>query len=126
MRVVLTADPDDFSIRPLSTEDQPLRRGQVARWEFDVTPLRGGLRRLRLLASMRIKVEKKDEVVDLPSYESEVKVRVAPVRAVGQFCKRNWQWIAGTIAIPLIVWIAGSTGAGSAVLKNLIGWVFQR
>jgi hypothetical protein len=93
MRVMLTADPEEFSIRRLSTDDQFVRPGDVARWEFDVLPLRGGL---RLLASMRVKVEGKDEVVDLPSYESEGKVRVAPVHAAGKFCEKNWQWIAGT------------------------------
>jgi hypothetical protein len=76
MRVVVTADPKAFSVHALSAQDQMVWPGTVARWDFDVTPLRGGLRRLRLLASMRIKVEGKDEVVDLPSDESEVRVAV--------------------------------------------------
>jgi hypothetical protein len=38
---------------------------------------------------MPIKVEGKDEVVDLPSDETEVTVAVPPVRAVGKFCVKN-------------------------------------
>ena len=67
---------------------------------------------------MRVKVEGKEEVVDLPSYESEVKVAVAPVRAVGGFCAKNWQWIAGTVAIPLVAWMASSTTLRSVAMKQ--------
>lgn len=76
MRVVVTADPKAFSVQALSAQDQMVWPETVARWDFDVTPLRGGLRRLRLLASMRIKVEGQDEVVDLSSDESQARVAV--------------------------------------------------
>jgi TolB-like protein len=122
MRVAVTAEPKDFTIQALSTHDQFVRPGIVARWDFGVTPLRGGLRRLRLAASMRIKIEGKDEVVDLPSYESEIQVSVAPVRAVGQFCGKNWQWIAGTVAIPLVVWAAKGKDINSA-LQPALHWL---
>ena len=75
---------------------------------------------------MRVRIEGKDEVVDLPSYESEVKVSVAPVRAVGKFCGKNWQWIATAVGIPLLGWASTSTSIGSAVLKNLGGWFALR
>ena len=67
----LTADPADFAVQALSAEDKFLPLRSVARWYFDVTPLRGGRRRHRVLASMRVKVASRDEVVDLPSYERE-------------------------------------------------------
>ena len=117
MRVALTADPRDFSVQALSTQDQFVRQGTVARWDFDVIALRAGLRRLRVLASMRVRVEGKDEVVDLPSYESEVQVSIAPVRAVGQFCAENWKWIAGTIAIPLLVWATRGAGLSDILTR---------
>ena len=117
MRGALTADPRDFSVQALSTQDQFVRQGTVARWDFNVTALRAGLRRLRVLASMRIKVEGKDEVVDLPSYESEVRVSVAPVHAVGHFCAENWKWIAGTVAIPLLVWAARGAGLNDILTR---------
>jgi CRP-like cAMP-binding protein len=123
MRVALTADPADFFIQALSTQDQLVRLAVVARWDFDVLPLRGGLQRLRLLASMRVKVEGKDEIVDLPSYEAEVRVIVAPMRAVGQFCARNWQWIAGTVIVPLFAYAASTTSFGSAALKQIRAWL---
>ncbi len=38
MRVTLTADPQDFSINSLNTQDQLVHKVSVTRWEFDVTP----------------------------------------------------------------------------------------
>ena len=126
MRVALTADPKDFLVQALSTQDQFVRQGSVTRWDFNVTALRSGVRRLRLLASMRVTAEGKDEVVDLPSYESEVRVGIAPVHAVIQFGAENWRWIAGTVAIPLVVWAVTGIGVGPAVLKTLSGWLALR
>jgi hypothetical protein len=123
MRVVLVGDTEDFSIQDLSSKDQYLRPGQVARWDFGVMPLRSGKRLLRLLISMRIKVGEKDEVVDLPSYEKEVRVRVAPVRAASSIIVKNWQWLAGTVAIPIIAWAAKDTDLGKILLKQLWGWL---
>jgi hypothetical protein len=97
MRVNLAADDKDFAIRALSRIDQYIRPAHVARWDFDVRPLRGGQRVLRILVSMRLKVEEMDELVDLPSYEREVDVKVAPLHTAGLFCLKNWQWIAGTV-----------------------------
>ena len=82
------------------------RRGDI---EFD------------LLASMRIRIEEEEEVVDLPSYETEVKVVVAPAHTVGLFCRKNRQWIAGAVAIPIVVWATSNTGLGSGVLNHLRG-----
>jgi serine/threonine protein kinase len=119
MRVVLIADSTDFSILVLGNADQYVRSGEVARWDFDVTPLRSGRRLLRVLASMRVKVEGKDEIVDLPSFEREVEVAVAPFRATGRFCAQNWKWIAGTIILPAMVWAAGKPGLLDAGSKHI-------
>jgi serine/threonine protein kinase len=122
MRVALTAEAKDFSILALSTQDQLVRPDRVARWDFDVNPLRGGLRQLRLLASMRVKVEGKEEVVDLPSYESEIRVAIAPLRTAGYFCANNWQWISITIIIPLLVWVTNAMNLSSEIFKQLRAW----
>jgi hypothetical protein len=43
--------------------------------------------------------------------------------AVGQFCAKNWQWISGTIVIPVAAWVASTTSLGSAALKQLRIWL---
>jgi hypothetical protein len=121
MRVTLVSDDKDFSVQALSNLDQYIREAQVARWDFDITPLRSGQRTLRILVSIRVRVEGKDELIDLPSYECDVHVRVAPFHTARLVCRKNWQWIASSIAIPLIVWVATKTNAGSALIKQLTG-----
>jgi len=120
MRVTLMSDDKDFSVQALSNLDQYIREAQVARWDFDITPLRSGQHTLRILVSIRVRVEGKDELIDLPSYECEVDVRVSPFHTVRLFCRKHWQWIASTIAIPLIVWVVTKTNAGSAIIKQII------
>ena len=121
MRVTLVSDTKDFEISSLNSSDQYMRPNSVARWDFYATPLRGGTRTLRILVSMRVKVESKDELIDLPSYERDVIVAVAPVHATAKFISKNWQWAAGTVLIPLLVWAATKTDAGSALLKQVVG-----
>ena len=121
MRVTLVSDAKDFEISSLNSQDQYIRANSVAHWDFYATPLRGGMRTLRILVSMRVKVESKDEIVDLPSYERDVIVAIAPFHTAAKFMSKNWQWAAGTVLIPLLVWAATKTDAGSALLKQVIG-----
>jgi hypothetical protein len=115
----LLADEEDFSIKVLSNLDQYVREAQVARWDFDVVPRRSGDRVLRILVTMRLQVEGKDEVVDIESYERQVVVQVAPIRATANFLGHNWQWIAGTIVVPMFVWSLAHTEFGINVVKRL-------
>jgi hypothetical protein len=68
---------------------------------------------------MRLKIEGKEEIVDLPSYEREVRVGAAPLHTAGQFCGKNWQWIAGTIAIPAVGLLATHSELGRFVARQL-------
>jgi hypothetical protein len=106
MRVTLIGDPKDFFLLPLSTMDQYLRIAEAARWDFDVTPLRAGHRILRVLVVMRFTADGKEQMRDLPSYEREVRVSVAPLHTAGTFVAKNWQWLTATLAIPFVAWLA--------------------
>ena len=119
MRVTLVGDAKDFTIQSLSTIDQYIQEAEVAQWDFDVTPLRSGSRTLRILVSIRVKVEGKDEVIDLPSYEREVHIGVAPLHTAAGFISRNWQWAAGSIVIPLAIWSFAHTDVGAEIAKRL-------
>src|SRR5262249_39688365 len=113
-------------IQGLSSQDQQMRQGHVARWDFWITPLRSGTLRLRLLVSMRFRAEGEDDVVDLPAYYRDVRVAVAPIRAVAGFFSKNWQWVAGAVgavATPLVIWKLTKTVEGKAALNHLLRWL---
>ena len=108
MRVTLIGEEKDFSIKALSSLDQYIERYTVARGFSRRCLCVQGAGFYEFLISIRFKVEGKDEVYNLPSYEREVHIVVALLHTFGQFIARNWQWIAVTIIIPLIVWIAST------------------
>jgi hypothetical protein len=118
MRVQLVASENDFLVKSLSTMDHLIRHDNAAKWDFDVVPIRSGSRVLRVLVSMRVKVESNEEIVDLPSYEREVHVAVAPLHSTGAFIGRNWQWIATAIVVPLAAWGLAHTDLGTAVSRE--------
>jgi hypothetical protein len=74
---------------------------------------------LRVLVSIRLKVEGKEEIFDLPSYERDVHIVVAPFYTIGKFISKNWQWIAATIIIPPIVWIDSDTARLKAIASYI-------
>jgi hypothetical protein len=119
MRVLLVAFDDDFKIKSLNNPDQYLRVGEVGRWDFDVFPLRAGQRALRVLVSIRFRIEGKEELADIPAFERDVRVLVAPLYTLRTFCAKNWQWIAVTIVIPTIVWLASRRSVQDYILHHL-------
>ncbi len=48
---------------------------------------------------------------------------MAPIRAAGQFVGKHWQWVAGTVAIPVVVWVAKDTDAVKTAIKRVQGWL---
>jgi hypothetical protein len=123
MRVRLLAENKDFRIEALSSEDQYIFSGETGRWDFSVTPQRSGRRRLRLLASMRIDVDGQEELADLPAYEREVIVAVAPLYSASRFLKTNWKWIVTALILPVAGWLFLNTGIGQGAAQAIKSWL---
>ena len=113
MRVRLLGD--DFAIASRSSEDQLVRDFGFTQWDFDITPKRSGRHFLRLLVTLRLQHEQAQELCDLPAFEREIAVQVAPVYSIVMFTRRNWQWLAVSIVLPLIAWLA----SGGEVAQRL-------
>jgi hypothetical protein len=121
MRVVLAGDPAAFEILNRSETDQLVQETQYTQWQWDVTPLRAGRQKLELRATCRFRLGADTEFLDLPTYEREIRIQVAPLAAAGRFGARNWQWLAATAAIPLVVWLAQLGGLNDSVRPYLDG-----
>lgn len=65
-----------------------------------------------------IEIRTDNEAIDRPSLERAVKVQVAPFHATGQFLSKNWQWVAGTIVLPLAVWAISHTNPRRAIRQS--------
>jgi hypothetical protein len=115
MRVTLVGDTKAFEIFERSERDQLVLKTGLSQWQWDVTPLRAGRQKLELRVTCRFKLGSDTEFLDLPTYEREINIRVAPLAVAGRFGARNWQWLAGTAAIPLLIWFTGVAGVDDKV-----------
>jgi hypothetical protein len=53
---------------------------------------------------VRLGEEGKDILHDTVVYEGQVDVRVTPWQLVRGFVGTHWQWLAGTLLVPGVVW----------------------
>jgi len=105
MKVVLRADENEFVITPLpgGNEEQYVDPETFTEWAWRVVPVTSGSHKLYLGIDAIIELPNRTANRYIPVIEKEVKVRVDPVYASTQFLKAYWQWILGTLLIPLLV-----------------------
>lgn len=104
---VVLLDPSDkqnFSINPLNTEEQFVDDTTNTIWLWNIVPLRSGENDLLLRATVNVITDLGETPRDIPIFEKKVTVQASPFKATNQFFQDNWQWIAGTILIPLLLW----------------------
>jgi hypothetical protein len=86
---------DAFAITALSPAAQVLT--PIARWEFEVTPLRSGKQRLTLKGTSLVTVDGVERSIGVPAFDRDIKVVVDVGYGVRGFLAANWQWIVGTV-----------------------------
>ena len=106
LRVVLFGN--EFNIKPLSTQDQPVLDRGYTQWEWSVTPQKSGIHTLYIRVTLRIKIPNQDtEYLDRPVLSEPITVDVNPLFTARKFVEANWQWAAGSLtpaAIGAAVW----------------------
>jgi len=103
MRAELTGDT--FKITALGPPEQLIHDGRFE-WNWKLKPLKSGDHELQLVTSLLVPVPDmgtKQSV--LHSEYRHVRVHVSPVFVLGQFLTEYWQWIASSVAIPLLAWV---------------------
>jgi hypothetical protein len=97
---------DDFKISSFDDEEQGVMDDDYTQWEFEVTPLKSGVRDLYLKVGMVYNVPVLGKTKKyLPVYEKQISVEVNVWQQIAGFSVKNWQFIAGTIVIPLALWL---------------------
>lgn len=95
-----------FDIISLNEAEQVVTNNKITEWAFDVTPRESGKQKLQLIITVRIKLPgMEDEKKDHPVIEKTIHVKVNAWRSTNKFIKNNWQWLAVTIIIPLILFV---------------------
>ena len=105
----VTLHGEGFRFDPFSDEEQPLLDlpdHNFTQWEWDVTPENSGWHSLVLSVKAVIKISNRPDVnYDYPVLERKIYVKINPVQTTKSFIGKYWQWIIGTILIPLIGWL---------------------
>jgi hypothetical protein len=84
-----------FSIGALSPVEQLVV--PMARWEFDVTPVKSGSQTLTLCVTIRIDSPYVGGGrIAVPVLERDINIKVDMVYGTKRFVANNWQWLVGT------------------------------
>lgn len=114
----LKFDDQTFRVVALNSQQQSLRDLGETRWDFEITPLRTGERRIRFLGSATHSSSKMAGF-DVISYDHEVAVHRNTSFVIAELWDSNWRWFLTTMAIPIYTWLAYSSGAIGDVLQRL-------
>ena len=96
----------DFAIDPNEPQIQPVSSTQPTEWRWSVTPKKTGLLELRLdLYALLILNGGSPIPRKIRTFDTTIKVRVAPLQLISGFVVRNWQWLWATVFVPVAGWL---------------------
>jgi prepilin-type N-terminal cleavage/methylation domain-containing protein len=102
MDVRLTGD--GFDIDPLTPTRQPIGRTEPVEWRWTVTPTKGGSRMLYLAVDALLMIEGDRVPRSIRVLEHPIRVDITTAEQAQVFFTDNWQFVIGTLLIPLGMW----------------------
>jgi hypothetical protein len=106
MKVRLYSNKEEFEITSYSNEEQAVGEGSYTQWEWDVLPIKYGNNDLHLKATISLSISGLgNQNHDLEVIDKTITVQVNRWFITKKFVVNNWQWISGTLIIPIIVWV---------------------
>lgn len=95
----------NFEITTRSSEEQKVSAASVTVWRWHIQPLRKGTHTLIAKVSVKVFDEVGEAYRDIPVYEGEITVTGSPGYTFSTFFSKHWQWLFGTLFIPLFIWL---------------------
>jgi hypothetical protein len=93
-----------FAITPLTPLRQPVSRASPTEWRWSVRANETGTHALHLTINAVITVAGEAYPRSIDVFDRTIRVDISSSQRIAMFLENNWQWILGTIAIPLAVW----------------------
>ena len=94
-----------FEVAPLTPTRQPVSRAAPTEWRWNVTANETGTQTLHLTINAIVTVDGERFPRSLNVLDRDIEVEITTMQLVGMFVGENWQWLAGTIVIPLALWL---------------------
>ena len=93
-----------FEVVLLTPGRQPVGRAAPTEWRWSVRADEAGTQTLHLTMNAIVTVDGERFPRSLNVLDRTIEVEITAVQQLGMFVESNWQWVAGTIVIPLGVW----------------------
>jgi hypothetical protein len=93
-----------FAITPLTPLRQPVSRASPTEWRWSVRANETGTHALHLTINAVITVAGEAYPRSIDVFDRTIRVDISSSQRIAMFFENNWQWLLGTIAIPLAVW----------------------
>lgn len=94
-----------FEITALTPVQQPVSRSAATEWRWTVRAAQTGRHQLHLTINAIITVAGERYPRSLDVLNRDIEVEITAGQRIGMFLGANWQWLVGTVVIPLAVWL---------------------
>ena len=105
MEATLEGEPA-FAVHALTPQQQAVGAATPTEWKWTVTAKQDGVHPLHLGIVVILNVEGERTPRSLPVLDRDIVVDVTASQRITGFLSDNWQFILGTLAIPLVGWFA--------------------
>jgi len=93
-----------FEVMAITPTRQPVSRAAPTEWRWTVRATETGKHTLNLTINAVVTVGNEDFPRSLNVLNRDIEVYISGSQRVGMFLSGNWQWLVGTIVIPLAIW----------------------
>jgi hypothetical protein len=96
-----------FEVKSITPERQPVTNNQNTEWKWEVKAAASGEQTLYLAANAIFEIDGQEKVRSINTYNKVIRVATVTVpftEKIGTFISAYWQWIVGTLIIPLLGW----------------------
>ncbi|MFT3822606.1 MAG: hypothetical protein QM731_01750 [Chitinophagaceae bacterium] len=94
----------DFDIKSLNSETQVVLPDRKTIWQWEIEPLKSGVKSLYLAATIALILNNKDEEYDYPVYSKDILVTVDQLYSLKKFWNKYWDKVLGIIFGSGIIW----------------------
>jgi hypothetical protein len=94
-----------FEVTSLTPEQQPVGGLAPTEWRWTVTAAETGHHQLHLSINAILTVAGERYPRSIDVLNRDIEVDISAGQRLGTFLGQNWQWLSGTIFIPLALWV---------------------
>jgi hypothetical protein len=94
-----------FEVKELTPVQQPVSGSSPTEWRWTVRAAETGRHQLHLTINAIITVAGERYPRSLDVLNRDIEVDISAGRRIGMFVGANWQWLLGTVFIPLALWL---------------------